>query len=481
MQTFIGREAEIQVLSEALASPGAELVAVFGRRRVGKTFLIRHAYAKQTVFEFSGVKDTSAARQLERFGLALAKAFGLDTPPIKFRSWLYAFNLLSELLEKHKTSKKKRVVFLDEFPWMDSPRSGFLAAFDHFWNSWATKQSNLVVVICGSAASWMIQNVVRNKSGLHNRLTRRIRLAPFNLKETEQFLQSQRIHLKRYQLLQLYMMMGGIPHYLKELRRGESIEQATDRLFFGQDGLLREEFDNLYPALFDQPERHLAVVHALADKPSGLTRKQIIEVCLFDSGGSTTKMLEELLESGFVQQYLPFGKVTKDAVFKLSDEYTIFYLKFIENSKASGDGAWVSKSQSTAYRTWCGFAFENICLKHVAQIKKGLGISGIYAEQSIWRSGGKTGVTGAQIDLLLDRADNCINLIEIKFAASEFVIDKKYAEELEVKKRIFADRTTTRKTLFLTMITCFGVKKNVYFHNTIQRELTMDALFEAAK
>ena len=267
-------------------------------------------------------------------------------------------------------------------------------------------------------------------------------------------------------------------NYLKELRRGESIEQATDRLFFGQDGLLREEFDNLYPALFDQPERHLAVVHALAEKPSGLTRKQIIEVCTFDSGGSTTKMLEELLESGFIQQYLPFGKAAKDAVFKLSDEYTIFYLKFIENSKASGDGAWVNKSQSTAYRTWCGFAFENICLKHVAQIKKGLGI---YAEQSIWRSGGKAGVTGAQIDLLLDRADNCINLIEIKFAASEFVVDKKYAEELEVKKRVFADRTTTRKTLFFTMITCFGVKKNEYFHNTIQRELTMDALFEAGK
>jgi len=479
MQTFIGRKAELQVFEDVLASAGPELVAVLGRRRVGKTFLIRHAYAKQTVFEFSGVKGTTTARQLEQFGLALKKSFELEAPPAKFRSWLQAFSLLSDLLEKTLSrSKKKKVVFLDEFPWMDSPRSGFLTAFDNFWNSWASKQSNLVVVICGSAASWMIQNVVRNKGGLHNRLTRRIRLAPFNLSETELFLQSQRIHLKRYQILQLYMMTGGIPHYLKELRRGESIEQAIDRLFFAQEGLLHEEFDNLYPALFDQPERHLAVVRALAQKPSGLTRNQLIQACAFDSGGSTTKMLEELLESGFVQQYFPFGKATKDAVFKLIDEYTIFYLRFIENSKAAGEGAWVSQAQSPSYRVWCGFAFENVCLKHIAQIKKGLGISGVYTEQSIWRSEGNAEEPGAQIDLLIDRADNSINLIEIKYSNTVYAIDKKYAAELETKRQVFATKTSTRKSIFLTMITCFGVKKNEYFYNTIQRELTMDALFE---
>jgi uncharacterized protein len=480
MQKFIGREAELRVFSEALTSQEAELIAVFGRRRVGKTFLIRHAYQKRMVFEFSGVKNTRTAHQLERFRLELVKAFAPETPPGKIPSWLHAFSLLSDLLEKSATSStKKRVVFLDEFPWMDSPRSGFLAAFDNFWNSWATKQDRLVVVICGSAASWMIQNVVRNKGGLHNRLTRRIRLAPFNLKETEQFLQSQRVQFKRYQILQLYMMMGGIPHYLKELRRGESVEQAIDRLFFAQDGLLREEFGSLYPALFDEPERHLAVVRALADKPSGLTRNQLIDICAFDSGGSTTKMLEELLESGFVQQYFPFGKATRDAVFKLCDEYTIFYLKFIENSKATGEGAWLNQSQMPVYRIWCGLAFENVCLKHVLQIKKGLGISGIYTEQSVWRSDGRTEGQGAQIDLLLDRADNTINLIEIKFSAATFVIDKKYAAELENKKQIFADKTATRKNLLITMLTAYGVKKNEHFHNTIQRELTMDALFEA--
>lgn len=477
MQNFIGREPEIRILTEALESAEPELVAVIGRRRVGKTFLVRHVYGRQMVFEFSGVKETSAIRQLERFGMALTKSFDLEAPPAKLRSWLQAFSLLSDLLEK-KSAAKQRVVFLDEFPWLDTPRSGFLAAFDHFWNSWATRQSNLVVVICGSAASWMIRNVVRSKGGLHNRLTRRIRLLPFNLRETEQFLQKRNIAFKRYQILQLYMMMGGIPHYLKELRRGESVDQAIDRLFFGADGLLREEFENLYPALFDDAGRHLAAVRALAAKPSGLTRNQIIAHCNLNSGGSTTKMLEELLESGFIQQYLPFGNTAKDAIFKLSDEYTIFYLKFIENSKAVGAGAWINKSQSPAYRVWCGYAFENLCLKHVPQIKKALGISGVYTEQSIWRSEGDGSIAGAQIDLVLDRADQCINLVEVKFSNAEFVVDKKYAAELENKKRVFAAKTGTRKSLFLTMIANFGVKKNQHALHTLHHSLTMDILFE---
>jgi uncharacterized protein len=476
MQTFIGREPEIKALEEALESAGPELIAVFGRRRVGKTFLIRHAYAKHIVFEFSGVKDISLNEQLERFGLALKKAFGLEKAPNHFKSWLHAFSALEDCMEQKK-SRKKRVIFLDEFPWLDTPRARFLSAFDHFWNSWATKQDNLVVVICGSAASWMIQNVVRNKGGLHNRLTRRIRLMPFDLQETELFLKSREVQLKRYQLTQFYMMAGGIPHYLKELRRGESIDQAIDRLFFATDGFLKEEFGNLYAAFFDHPDRHLKVVRALADKPSGLTRNQIIEACNLESGGSTSKMLDELLESGFVQEYQPFGHANKDLVFKLSDEYTIFYLKFIDGSKATGPGAWINQSKSPAFTIWRGHAFENLCLKHVSQIKKGLGIASVYTEQSVWRQEGSVLEAGSQIDLVLDRADDCINLVEIKFAKTEFKLDKKYADELEKKRQIFMEKTQTRKSVFLTMMTSYGVKKNAYFFNTIDNELTMEVLF----
>lgn len=477
MRTFIGREAEQLVLKEALTSPEAELVAVFGRRRVGKTFLIRHVYAKQMAFEFSGMKDTPAKVQLERFRLAVVKTFAMEQPPTKLTSWFLAFDFLASQLERMK-SRQKKIVFLDEFPWMDSPRSGFLAAFDHFWNSWGTKQDRLVVVICGSAASWMIHNLIRNKGGLHNRLTRRIRLMPFTLRETEQFLLSMRLPYKRYQILQLYMMLGGIPHYLKEMRRGESVEQNVDRLFFTPDGLLREEFNNLYPALFDQAERHIALIHALAEKPSGMTRNALLEACSIPSGGTSSKILDELLESGFVQQYLPFGRMQKDAVYKLSDEYTIFYLKFVANSKAAGEGAWVNQSKMPAYRIWCGHAFENLCLKHVAQIKRGLSIAGVYTEQSVWRTEGRGENEGAQIDLLLDRADHCINLVEIKFSNKEFVIDKQYAHELEQKVRVFTEKSATKKTVFLTMLTSFGVKKNDYYLQNVQKELTMEVLFE---
>jgi len=477
MDKLIGREAEIQILNDALASPNAELIAVYGRRRVGKTWLIRTIYEKRLFFEFTGLKDATLAGQLENFSLTLSSTFRLPFAIPKPPNWLHAFRLLIQMMEA-QPSTQKRVVFLDEFPWMDTPKSGFLAAFDHFWNSWASKQANLVVVICGSAAAWMIQNIVKNRGGLHNRITQRIRLLPFNLYETDKFLRNQRVRLDHYQVLQLFMVTGGVPQYLKDIKPGESVAQAVDRLCFTKDGSLRDEFDNLYTALFENADKHVAVVRALASKPGGMTRKEIMVACRLSSGGSLTKMLDELLESGFVATYIPFGKNVKEAIFKLSDEYSIFYLKFIENSKSPGEGTWVQKSASVSWRSWSALAFEHICLKHVPQIKKALGISGIYTEQSILRDANKDAERGVQIDLLIDRQDNCINIIEVKFLNAEFTIDKKYAEELEHKRRVFAKKTDTKKTIFLTMLTTFGVKKNNYYLGLVQNQVVMGILFE---
>ncbi|HRI61504.1 MAG TPA: ATP-binding protein [Saprospiraceae bacterium] len=478
MQNLIGRAPEIQILIEALMSSQSELIAIYGRRRVGKTHLVRTVYGKNTVFELSGLKDATLAGQLENFSETLTRAINPAMPIAIPGSWMQAFRMLINFLETTPYRNGKQVVFLDEFPWLDTPRSGFLPAFDHFWNNWASRQSNLAVVICGSAASWMIHNIVRNKGGLHNRITRRIRLLPFNLYETELFLQSQRINLDRYSILQLYMTTGGIPQYLKDIRPGESAAQAIDRLCFTNDGWLRDEFKNLYPALFDNADKHIAVVRALSDKPSGLTRTEILAACQFPSGGSTTKIMEELLESGFIVEYIPFNRTSKDAIFKLGDEYSLFYLKFIENSKSTGDGTWLAKSAGAAWSSWSGLAFENVCLKHVLQIKKALGISGVYTEQSIWRYRPKDdSETGVQIDLLLDRKDNCINLIEIKFSNDEFMIDKKYAVVLRTKRQIFTEKTGTRKSVFLTMLTTFGVKNNDHYLSLIQNQLTIGVLF----
>ena len=326
---------------------------------------------------------------------------------------------------------------MDEFPWLDNKKSGFLSAFDYFWNDWAVWQKNLVVVICGSAASWMIQNIVRNKGGLHNRITQRIRVEPFNLYETAAFLQSKYVNLNRYEILKIYMVTGGIPEYLNNVQVGDSPDQTIDRLCFSKDGALRNEFKELYQALFGKADKHIAIIRALADKLSGLSRNEIIDICGFKSGGTVTKVLEELLESGFISEFIPFNKNTKDAIFKLTDEYSLFYLKFMENNKSKGTGTWQTQATGQAWKSWVGLAFENICLKHIEQIKKGLGIWGIYCEPSTWRYVPKAGEDGAQIDLLIDRQDNCINLCEIKFYNDEFELTKKDMENLKTKRRVF--------------------------------------------
>lgn len=337
MDNLIGRHAEKKLLQNALSSPEAELIAVYGRRRVGKTFLIRMVYHDRLIFEFTGIHEAKFVDQLLNFSQSLQKAMGSSIPLAPPENWLTAFNYLQQYLAT-KLGTKKSVIFFDEFPWICTPRSGFLQAFEHFWNTWASRQPNLVVVICGSAASWMVENIINNRGGLHNRISKSIRLLPFNLEETESYLKSRKVKLERYQVLLIYMAMGGIPHYLKEIQIGESAAQTIDRLSFTKDGLLKREFTNLYRALFDNAQHHEAVIRALAKKKQGLTRKEIIKTCKLSSGGTTTKLLTELEESGFISQYVPLNKELRDAIYKLSDEYSLFYLKFIEGSRAIGAG-----------------------------------------------------------------------------------------------------------------------------------------------
>jgi AAA+ ATPase superfamily predicted ATPase len=476
MEKLIGREVEKKLLQEAMDSRAPELIALFGRRRVGKTFLIRQYLQKHLIFEFIGTRDAKLTEQLDNFKKALGKAARNDKLYQTPDNWPDAFDQLSHYLTP-KLVAGKAVIFLDEFPWLSTHKSGFLSAFDHWWNSWGNKQNNLVVVICGSAASWMIQNIVNNKGGLHNRITRKIRLLPFNLQETEKYLHARQVNLDRYQILQLYMIMGGIPHYLKEVHKGESSTQAIDRICFTKDGLLESEFKNLYHSLFDNATRHLAVVRALAANNAGLTRSEIIDKARLSSGGTITGLLDELIESGFVTAWQPYDKKSRDTIYKLADEFTHFYLKFMERNRSSGSGTWQSFSTGQSWRSWSGVAFERVCLKHISQLKKALGIAAVHTEESAWRHLPKKG-KGAQIDLLIDRKDFVINICEMKYSEFEFVIDKAYAGELENKRDVFKQETGTKKSLFLTLVTTFGVKSNNYFTNLIQNSLTMDALLD---
>jgi len=471
-----GRVAEKQVLAQSLQSSEAELIALYGRRRIGKTYLIRKFYQKQLIFEMSGVHQASLKEQLTNFRNMLVGWMPLPLLPEIPANWTEAFVALRKYAEPLLT-KRKGVIFLDEFPWLSSAKSGFLPAFEFFWNSWASRQPNLIVVICGSAASWMIQKVVNNKGGLHNRITRKIRLLPFTLAETQEYLRYRKVELNHYQIVQLYMAMGGIPQYLKEVLPGQSAAQNIDRICFTREGLLQNEFNNLYHSLFAEADKHVAIVRALASKPAGLTRQEIIESCQLTTGGRTTQLLEELSESGFITVYLPFERSVRDSIYKLSDEYSRFYLKFIENSRATGAGTWMKLSVAPAWRSWSGTAFEGVCLKHVGAIKAALGIAGVYTEASTWRYVPGKGQSGAQIDLLLDRQDSCISLCEMKFSSAPFIIDKAYAAELENKRQVFIQQTRTRKTIFIAMVTTFGVKDNVHKVGLIQNEVQLDDLF----
>ncbi len=473
---IIGRDEEKLLLAKALSTPKAELVAVYGRRRIGKTYLIRSYLKKEIIFEYSGVHNVETGIQLTNYYSALAKQLNNNIALPAPSDWFAAFELTASLLQK-KIRRKKMVFFLDEFPWMQTAKSNLLAAFEQFWNTWASRQNNLTVILCGSAASWMIQNVVRNKGGLHNRITQKIELQPFSLYETEAFLKSRNVQLNRYQVTQLYMAFGGIPHYLEQAAPGLSAAQIIDKACFNKNGFLYNEFTDLYKALFDSADRHFKVIKALAAKPMGLNRNELIKVCKLQSGGSTTALLEELSASGFITAYIPIGKKIKDSIYKLTDEYSLFYLKFMENNRNSGKGTWTRLSDTPTWKSWSGLAFESICMKHIPAIKTALGIHGIYSETAIWKSKGNSSKDAAQIDLVINRRDNCINLCEIKFYENKFTLDKKYAAALQQKKSIFKTETKTRKHLFITLITTVGMQSNEHSLGLIDQQLTLDHLF----
>ena len=470
---LIGREEERKILLDALNTGQSELIAIYGRRRIGKTFLIRQVYAQRVNFEFSGMHRGTLRQQLKNFHLAFPARLRKGKAPA---DWLDAIQLLGRYFDGLK-GKGKKVLFIDEFPWLDTHRSGFLAAFSHFWNSYCTKRKDLVVVICGSAASYMVQRVVNNRGGLHNRLTRRIRMAPFNLRETEQLLQHNKVRLTRYDILQLYMALGGVPYYLHMVKRGESMAQAVDRLCFEPQGFLRGEFQNVFASLFEHAGNHEAIVRALAGVRKGLTRTAILRKSRVASGGTLTKTLSELEESGFIERYVPYD-AKKDPLYRITDEYTQFYLRHVEGGKPIRRAHWAKEMGTPAYRAWSGFTFETICMKHVEEIKDALGIAGIRTTEGSWI--GKGDESGAQVDLLIDRDDNVINLCEMKFTNGPFTIDKKYAKELMAKTEAFRSSTRTRKSLFITFVTTHGLRQNAYSRQLVENELTMEALFEGA-
>lgn len=482
IQNIVGRKQQIRIFERVLSSGETEFIAVYGRRRVGKTFLIREYFGQRICFEIIGLYEAGLKEQLSNFAQSMKKAGNLNLPIPA--SWSEAFLQLESYYEqlKKKKRKEKWVIFIDELPWLHTARSGFLTALQQFWNSYASRQQNMVLIVSGSAASWMIQNIVRAKGGLHNRLTMQIRLLPFTLNEMQELLKKHNIlKLSHYELIRIYMATGGVPYYLKFLQNGLSSSQQIDELFFKQSAPLRNEYQLLFESLFTNSDQHRKIIELLAESWNGASRNEILQKTGITSGGTVSLILDELMESGFIEPWIPFGKNSNDQLYRLWDEYALFYLKWIKplGKRTSVQNYWLSRQNSPAIKTWSGYCFENICMKHVDKIREKLGIAGVETQVSTWRYHPDldSDIPGAQIDLLIDRKDGVITICEMKFYDSEFTITSAYAQELRQKVDVFRRVTGTRKSIFLTLVTPFGVVKNKHYHDLGISDIKADALF----
>lgn len=488
-KNIIGRKEDLQTLREIRNSKEAKFVAVYGRRRVGKTFLIREYFCDKGVFmEVTGVKKLRTSKQLANFSTALSKAFLNNLPIQPPASWQAAFELLTQQL-KTVPKNKKTIVFLDELPWLASKKSELLPALDLYWNQQWSSIPNLILIVCGSAASWMLDHIVNAKGGLYNRVTNKISLGPFTLKETEEFLKkAKKISISKKQISDLYMVTGGIPFYLKEAKRGASASQIIDALCFQKNGILFAELDNIFRSLFDRAETNIQIIKAIAKAGNLISREQLIDELKIQSGSGLNRRLEELEASQFIKCFVPLGKKVRDRFYRIIDEYTLFYLKWLDPLMRSGTfygqkGYWQNIQNTPARSTWAGYAFESICFKHIQQITKALGIQNHYQSGSWKHVSRKSREKGAQIDLLFDRDDQTITLCEIKYCDKQFTIEKAYAQALDRKKEVLAtnypsSKQSTRKQIFLAMITPLGVKKNMYSEDIVHNEVTLEDLFK---
>lgn len=468
---IVGRQKEQTILKSLKESEKSEFVALYGRRRVGKTFLVREFFANEFTFQFSGLANATTKEQLLHFNMTLRRKASKDIRLPK--NWLEAFEQLIDYIETSKP--KRKVIFLDELPWLDTPRSNFIQALEHFWNGWASARHDILLIVCGSATSWMIDKLINNHGGLHNRITYKILLEPFTLNECEAYFEAMNMGYNRYQIAECYMVMGGIPFYLSLLKKGLSVSQNIDKLFFEENAQLRNEFTNLYAALFRNSEDYIKVVEAMSKKNKGVSRDEISKACKIPSSGALTLVLKNLESCGFIRSYTAFGKQERDKLYQLMDFYTLFYFKYIKANKYNDEHFWTHSLDTPQHNAWAGYSFEMLCLHHIKHIKKALGISGVQTLVSTWRS--KTSEKGAQIDLVIDRQDQTINLCEMKFSTQLYSITRKEEELLQARKLTFMEETKTRKAIHLTMLTTFGIQPNVH-SDRIQSEVKMEDLFD---
>lgn len=482
---LIGREKEIKKLNELYHSEDAELIALYGRRRVGKTYLIDEVFRDRLNFRHAGLSPIDSEKenvkahlmkdQLTHFfrSLTMQGYKGKKTP----ESWLEAFYMLEDLLVEKYKDNERIVVFLDEMQWLDTPKAKFMTGFEAFWNGWACHRKNLMVIVCGSSSSWILTNIINNHGGLYGRVTFEIKLKPFTLRECEQFLTSKEICMSRYDVIQAYMMVGGIPYYLRYFNKRLSLAQNINEIFFADEAPLKDEFNRMFASLFKNAEPIKQIIKAIASKNKGITRKELSEITGVTDSGEVSRQLNALIAGDFIIKYKSFGDNKRDETYKLVDQFSYFYLTFLDKSSDNRNIDWINIEDSSRVLSWKGYAFENVCWNHIHQIKMALQIGGVSTTEALWSKRGDENTRGTQIDLIIVRKDNVVHMCEIKFYNDEFEVDKDYHLILERRKKILREQIPKRATIHNTLITTYGLRKTNYFGDFVH-VVTIDQLFE---
>ena len=471
-QTIVGRKKELSLINQYFNSGKAEFIAVYGRRRVGKTFLIRQHFRNQFAFDMTGIMEGTKSEQMTAFHTAL-KTYGYTGK--KNTNWIDAFFALRQVLESRIEEGKRCVIFIDELPCLDTPKAGFVNALGHFWNNWANWQSEIMLIVCGSATSWMVRNVIDNHGGLHDRITHEIHLHPFTLTETEEFFKLNGFSWNRLSIMQTYMAIGGIPYYMSLFERTDSPATGLDRLFFSGNAELKNEYRRLFSSLFKNPHPYLEIITLLSKHPKGMTREEISTELKTSNNGKLGEMLTDLIYCDFLQKNNVREKRIKSnsAIYQLIDFYTIFYNTFA-NKNIMEEHFWTRNINTPEINIWYGLAFERVCKAHIEKIKTALGIASVSTEYYSWRS--NLIEKGAQIDIIIDRADNTINLCEVKYSENLYSLDKEEYMKIQNRISVFKEATNTRSNIIPTMITTFGMKEGTYSDQIIAK-INMEDLF----
>jgi AAA+ ATPase superfamily predicted ATPase len=477
---MIGRTEEQYELNRLYEKKQSDFAVIYGRRRIGKTYLVNNVFRGRYAFHHTGLPPynekgikVTLKDQLESFYLSL-QLFGMKKSA-RPKSWLEAFFMLKKLLQD-KDDGSKQVVFIDELPWMDMKRSNFLPAFEEFYNGWCSERGNVLLIVCGSANSWIQKNLILNSGGLHNRLTYQKKLLPFTLGECEEYLADQNVQFSRYDIVQSYMLFGGIPYYLSYMDGRFSLPQNVDRLLFNENPILKDEYDNLFKSSFDHPEKAKEIIEYLYSKNIGYTRSELTRKFSDISGSTLTDILDTLEKSDFLIRYIPFSSGKREEKYRLTDPYCLSYLSFLKDNKAR-ENFWQYNMNASSLNTWRGFAFENVCYRHFKQILKALGILGVEATQSIWIKAKDADSEGTQIDLIIERADHVVNLCELKFYSDEYVVDAGYEKKMRTRASLVSELVSPKKVVRNTLITTYGLKRNPY-SGVFTNVITLEDLFE---